>query len=114
GLGHGELASEAAQKAEQIIDESSSWSLVPLLENCHRGLVKTRGAAIAIAVVDQGKGILRFAGVGNIAGDIVSPTSSHGLASHNGTLGAEMPRAQEFTYPWSPSSLLVMHSDGLQ
>jgi hypothetical protein len=35
------------------------------------------------------------------------------LVSHNGTVGAEMRKVQEFTYPWNAESILVMNSDGL-
>jgi anti-sigma regulatory factor (Ser/Thr protein kinase) len=113
GLGHGILASEAAREGERIILESSSDSPAVLLQDCHDGLIKTRGAAMGIATLDQNNGLLRFAGVGNIGGSIASPDSSHGLAFHNGTLGHQMQRVQEFTYEWNPDSLLVMHSDGI-
>jgi anti-sigma regulatory factor (Ser/Thr protein kinase) len=113
GLGHGILASDAAREAERIILESSSDSPAALLQDCHDGLIKTRGAAMGIATLDQNNGLLRFAGVGNIGGSIASPDSSHGLAFHNGTLGHQMQRVQEFTYQWNPDSLLVMHSDGI-
>ncbi len=61
-----------------------------------------------------GEGTVRFAGVGNIAGVVVSATGDTHLVSHNGTLGQEVRTVQEFTYPWSPESLLVVHSDGLE
>jgi hypothetical protein len=44
----------------------------------------------------------------------VTPGSSRGLASHNGTVGHQLHRIQEFTLPWNADSLLVMHSDGLK
>jgi anti-sigma regulatory factor (Ser/Thr protein kinase) len=113
GLGHGILASEAAREAERIFLDSSSDSPATLLRDCHDGLLKTRGAAMGIATLDQNNGFLIFAGVGNIAGSIASPGSNRGLASHNGTLGHQTQRIQEFTYQWSPDSVLVMHSDGL-
>lgn len=113
GLGHGALASDAAREAERIVWENQSWSPVTLLRDCHDALIKTRGAAVGIVTLDTQKGLLRFAGVGNIGGSIVSANSSRGLASHNGTLGHQMPRAQEFTYPWTSDCSLVMHSDGL-
>jgi hypothetical protein len=51
--------------------------------------------------------------VGNIAATILDNGNSRSLVSHNGTVGAEMRKAQEFTYPWQSSSILVMNSDGL-
>jgi hypothetical protein len=35
------------------------------------------------------------------------------MTSHNGTLGHELRKIQEFSFPWEPESLLIMHSDGL-
>ena len=33
--------------------------------------------------------------------------------SHHGTVGHDVRRVQEFTYPWPAGATLVMHSDGL-
>lgn len=113
GLGHGASASDAAREAERIIRESSSTSPNLLLEDCHKALAKTRGAAIGIAALQPDGALLTFAGIGNIAGSISTEASSRALASHNGTSGHVAPRLQEFTYPWSSESLLVLHSDGI-
>ena len=44
---------------------------------------------------------LRFAGVGNIAGTIVRRTAtSRSMVSHNGTVGHEVRKVQEFIYPF--------------
>jgi hypothetical protein len=79
----------------------------------HGALKKTRGAALAIAKIQFEKGLLSFAGVGNISASIVAMGSDRGIASHNGTVGHQMSRVQEFTFPWNSDSILVMHSDGL-
>ncbi len=113
GLGHGILASEAAREAEGAIASSKAASLTEILTDVHDALKKTRGAALALAKIDIEKGLLTFAGVGNIGAAIVAKGSGRGLASHNGTVGHQMQRVQEFTYPWNPDSILVMHSDGL-
>jgi hypothetical protein len=51
--------------------------------------------------------------VGNIAGVILGGERPRALVSHNGILGHEVRRVQEFTYPWPAGSTLVLHSDGL-
>ena len=66
-----------------------------------------------MADIDFETGVLKFAGVGNIAAAILENGTSRSLVSHNGTVGAEMRKVQEFTYPWQPESILVMNSDGL-
>jgi anti-sigma regulatory factor (Ser/Thr protein kinase) len=113
GLGHGILASEAAREAERILATGGKDSLLDILRDTHDALKKTRGAALGLAKIDTHKGLLTFAGVGNIGASIVVAGSSRSVASHNGIVGQVMERAQEFSYPWNANSILVMHSDGL-
>jgi len=54
-----------------------------------------------------------FCGIGNIAGSIRSPGSTRSMVSHNGTLGHQVRKIQEFQYPFPKGSLLIMHSDGI-
>ena len=113
GLGHGILASEAAQEAKRVLAETPSVEPHAIVHDVHAALKKTRGAAMAIAKLDLDNRILKFSGVGNISANIVSAGSSRGLPSHNGTLGQVATRVQEFTYPWNAQDVLIMHSDGL-
>jgi len=113
GLGHGALAAEAAQAAVVAFGKRRGAAPAQMLEDIHRALRPTRGAAVAVAALDRGRGLLRFAGLGNISGAIVSAGKSRSLVSHHGTAGGNARRFQEFTYPWSAGDLLVLHSDGL-
>jgi hypothetical protein len=76
-------------------------------------LRSTRGAALAIAEIDFEQQSVRFAGIGNIAASIFSFTEHRHLLSHNGTVGHEIRKIQEFSYPWYANGILIMHSDGL-
>jgi len=113
GLGHGILAAEAAREAENVLAVATDSAPRSILQDTHAALKKTRGAAIAVARIRPDIGIVTFAGIGNIGGSIVSPGFCRGMASHNGTAGHQLPKIQEFTYPWNSNSILVMHSDGL-
>src|SRR5262249_15986755 len=113
GLGHGVLASEAAREAEHVLAQTKDSSVKNLVHDTHLALKKTRGAAYGLTKIEPEKQLLTFAGVGNISASVVTPTSSRSLASHNGTLGQNMERTQEFAVPWPASGILVMHSDGL-
>ena len=113
GLGHGILAAEAAREAERVLAEAKRDSIRDIVQDAHDALKKTRGAALGIARIDAEKGLISFAGVGNVSASIVAAGASRSLASHNGTLGQQMQRLQEFTCPWNPDSVLVMHSDGV-
>jgi anti-sigma regulatory factor (Ser/Thr protein kinase) len=113
GLGHGTFAAEAAREAERVLADSHSNSAETILRDCHDALKKTRGAAAAIAAISQEKGTVVFSGVGNISGAVLDGENRRGIASHNGTLGHQVNKVQEFTVPWNPASVLIMHSDGL-
>jgi anti-sigma regulatory factor (Ser/Thr protein kinase) len=113
GLGHGVYAAEAAREAERILAEAESSSPASIMRDCHDALKKTRGAAAAIATINYDKGTICFAGTGNISAVLENGGHRRGLASHNGTVGHQMARLQEFTFPWGNESTLIMHSDGL-
>jgi anti-sigma regulatory factor (Ser/Thr protein kinase) len=115
GLGHGLLAAEASREAVESFRKNSSLSTEQILRTAHDLLRKTRGAAMAVTLIDSGLGEARFCGIGNISGVILSPKEarSASMVSHNGTVGHTIRKVQEFVYPWSSDSLLIMHSDGL-
>jgi anti-sigma regulatory factor (Ser/Thr protein kinase) len=113
GLGHGVFAAEAAREAERVLAQATSDSPAVIMADVHDALKKTRGAAAAITAIDRRKRTLSFAGLGNISAVLASRESSRGLASHNGTVGHQMSKLQEFTFPWTEESTLIMHSDGL-
>ena len=114
GLGHGPQAAEASNLAVATFQRNPSLGPGEHLEAIHPALRSTRGAAAAVVAIDLDLGEIRFAGVGNIAGTIIAGDSQRrGLVSHNGIVGVNMRKVQEFTHPWSEESSLVLHSDGL-
>ena len=113
GLGHGPVASVAQEAALGSFAQNSQRSTKEILLAAHSALQSTRGAAVAVAEIDHERGVLRYAGSGNIASQIVAGTEARSLVSMNGTPGHSIGTLQEFSYPWAAGSLLVMHSDGL-
>ena len=79
----------------------------------HAALRSTRGAAAAVALLNQAQEIGTYCGVGNIAAEARSGDKSRKLVSHNGTLGVRLPRAHELSYAWPAEAVLIMHTDGL-
>jgi anti-sigma regulatory factor (Ser/Thr protein kinase) len=114
GLGHGLPAADAARAALQSFEKDGDRGPQTIVQQTHLALQGTRGAVVAVAEIHPERGQLRFAGVGNIAGSLITVADSHGLVSYNGTVGHQVRKIQEFEYPWSPASLLVLHSDGLE
>jgi len=113
GLGHGPEAARAALTAAQIFNDHCDDECVPLVDRLHRGLASTRGAALAVARIDTTGSLVRFVGIGNIAGTLVSDGGVRRMVSHNGTAGHLAPRIREFTYPFTGKPLVILHSDGL-
>lgn len=114
GLGHGPEASRAAETATQLFQRRESGDPKRFIEQAHTAMTSTRGAALAAGQFSLATGRFLYAGVGNIAGSLVSPEGSRGLVSHNGTVGGHMRSVQQLEYDWSAGSFLVMHSDGIQ
>lgn len=112
GLGHGRTANEAAMSALVAFEQAES-APIAVLDSVHRALLKTRGAAAAVAAIDAAQGRVLYGGVGNVAATILSDGPARHLVSVHGTAGHQVRRMQEFTYDWSGASVLVMHSDGV-
>jgi anti-sigma regulatory factor (Ser/Thr protein kinase) len=114
GLGHGELASAAATEAVRIFGERAHVPAEQLMAEIHAALRPTRGAAVGIATIQAAADRLGFVGVGNISGSIHRGEETRSLVSHAGIVGHQCHKIQEFSYPWTAGSTLVLHSDGLQ
>lgn len=111
GLGHGILAAEASAAACLAFERRTGATSEQILQAAHAALRVTRGAAVAVARLEAAR--VTFAGVGNVAGVVVSAQGSKKMISHNGTLGHIAKRFQAFDYPAQAPYIVVMHSDGL-
>jgi anti-sigma regulatory factor (Ser/Thr protein kinase) len=111
GLGHGTFAAQAAHVAVATFSASPFAEPRDILTRANGAMSKTRGGAAAVARIASER--LSYCGVGNISGALVAPDRSQGLVSHNGTLGINQRRTQQFEYQRDPGALLVLHSDGI-
>ena len=119
GLGHGAEAAEAASCGVDVLRAARAEPLDVLVQRCHRALSGTRGVAMTLARIDFGTDTLSWAGIGNVAADLVAKhpagvevRSSARLAG--GIVGYRIPEAltpQEV--PIRPGDLLVITSDGI-
>jgi phosphoserine phosphatase RsbX len=119
GLGHGAEAAEAAGCGVDVLRAARAEPLDVLVQRCHRALSGTRGVAMTVARIDFRTDTLSWAGIGNVAADLVAKhpagvevRSSARLAG--GIVGYRIPEAltpQEVLI--RPGDLLVITSDGI-
>ena len=114
GLGHGPDASRAAHSALDVLRAHPDASAIRLLDLAHGRLRSTRGAALAVMRHERASGEIAFAGVGNIAAVVIDGPTRRAMVSHNGIVGHNMHKSEEYRYPWPKGALLVAHSDGLE
>jgi anti-sigma regulatory factor (Ser/Thr protein kinase) len=113
GLGHGADAARAARTSLEVLAKHPTVSPSEVLHLAHLALASTRGGAGAIARFNTSQPQGTFAGVGNVAARIESPSSRRQLVSHNGTLGHVLRKVQEFPFDFPIDGVLIVHSDGL-
>ena len=113
GLGHGPHAAEASEAATAVFGDDPFALPSQVLGRVHRRLKATRGAAVALGLIDFEDGSSVFAGVGNVCARIVTGVEDRTLVSQNGTAGLQVRSPQDVRHAWTAHSLLVMHSDGI-
>lgn len=113
GLGHGPAAASAAHAAIAAARKHAAMKSHEIMEEVHGALRPTRGAAGALALLQPEKGLCNYCGIGNISACIRSAGMNRSMVSHNGILGHQVRKIQDFQYPFPASSLVVAHSDGI-
>jgi serine/threonine protein phosphatase PrpC len=111
GLGHGPLASIAAQAAVAEFAKAPALGPAELLRRLHERIRHTRGVVAGVAEIEAEQ--VRFAGIGNIVATIVDGVRRRTMVSLPGIVGQQQSDAREFTYPVSDGSVVILHSDGL-
>jgi anti-sigma regulatory factor (Ser/Thr protein kinase) len=113
GLGHGPLAAHAAQVAIKTLQEHPDATLTELTDCVHAALASTRGADLVVAEILHDSNLVKFVGIGNIMAAVHLNGTTRHMVSQNGIVGHHVDRVKEVHYPWSPESILVMCSDGI-
>lgn len=113
GLGHGPEAALASQAAVEVAQQHANRSPAEIMQMAHHALNRTRGAAVAIAHIDERLHQVDFAGVGNIAARVITDGQCRHLMSHNGIVGSNLRKVEQLRLPWAADSMLIMQSDGV-
>ncbi len=112
GLGHGEEAARAAQKAIAYIEQHHRQSLTEIMQGCHEEVRDTRGIVLGLARFDPRAGTLTYAGTGNTGIQLAGPNPARPI-SLSGIVGYTLRRVREETFPCAPGDLIVMYTDGI-
>lgn len=113
GLGHGQGASIASNKAQLCILKNYSESLEEIIEILHDKLRNTRGAALSLGLIDHEAKTFNYIGIGNVLTRVFNSSSPINPLNYNGTLGVSLKKFKKFEYPWDKNNIIIMTSDGI-
>lgn len=113
GLGHGRGAHAASEVA---LDSLGQWAGEPLEEvfwAAHAALRATRGAVMAVCIVDRERDDFYYAGIGNVETRVFHAPEPIRPIPNNGTLGLRLAGVRVWKHKWADGATIVMASDGL-
>lgn len=113
GLGHGVEAAVAANAALAALAANPDHGPAETLHACHRALHGTRGAAVAVTLIDPTAKRLTFAGVGNVDARVHQAGSEKRLSCARGIVGAVLPTIRPEELALADDWLLLVHTDGV-
>lgn len=113
GLGHGQFAHQAAERARRYVESHYDSPLAQLFLGVGRACRETRGVVMALARFDWGQGKVAFASVGNIEVRIFPRSGRFAFLRQRGILGLNAPSVTVAEHSWAPADVMVLHSDGL-
>lgn len=113
GLGHGPNAATAAASATARFPQVADRVPELVVAELDNALRDTRGAALSVAVIDEGSRTARFCGVGNVEARVIGGQRTEHFILQNGIVGHTMPTLRAGAMPWPEGGRLVMHSDGI-
>ncbi|MBO9310986.1 MAG: SpoIIE family protein phosphatase [Chloroflexus sp.] len=112
GLGGGEAAAEAAQRAVSVLERQPTLELTELMNQADRALAGSRGAVMALLRLNARDRSAEFVGVGNIGVQVYSDLPIKPI-SKNGIVGYRLPQLLRMTYTYNSGDIFVLYSDGI-
>jgi hypothetical protein len=114
GLGHGQFARTAALAARRYVEQHFDRPLRDIFRGADRACRATRGVVMSLAHFDnQDRYQVTVASVGNITVRLFDGTKQTTAIARRGVVGLSSLAPLITVCPWTPESILVMHSDGL-
>lgn len=113
GLGHGSEAEAAALAAIDALRSAPDLGPVDALLRCDQALRGTRGAAASVLTIDGPRGVLLFAGIGNVEGRLLSGDHERHFSPNRGVLGRGARRPHLLELALAGAWTVLLHSDGI-
>ena len=113
GLGHGKEANIATSIIKEQILLKSDLPPFDLIKYLHQAARGTRGAVIALMMINTELDKLSFIGIGNIEGFIISESGKKTLISFGGILGHNIRSPHIHEFPFSKGDTVCLYSDGI-
>jgi hypothetical protein len=119
GIGHGEVAANAAKAAAAFLRSSAEEAVISLVEGCHEKLRATRGVVLSVAFIDHEHGMMTWLGVGNVQGVLMRSDTTKGnpqesLLLRAGVVGSQLPALQATVLPIARGDTLFFATDGVR
>lgn len=113
GLGHGPDAAACADAAKEAFLEIAGAEPAEIFDALHSSLRPLRGAAAVVVRFEPDRRVIRYYGIGNIAGLVYGNGDSKHMVSQPGIVGHNSRNVREFTYDWPVGSMVLLYSDGI-
>jgi negative regulator of sigma-B (phosphoserine phosphatase) len=119
GLGHGQEAAVAAKIAIETLELNSELSFISLVKLCHKKLLFTRGAVMALASINYDDETLTWLSIGNVEGmllhaDLQAKPAYENIFKCPGVVGYNLPNLYAKVEPISKGDLLILSTDGIK
>jgi negative regulator of sigma-B (phosphoserine phosphatase) len=118
GVGHGGEAALASRTALSCVENYNGQGVIPLLQQCHSALKRTRGVVMNLAFFNGTDSTLTWLGVGNVEGlllraDANATPPRETMLLRGGVVGLNLPQLYAAVIPMSPGDTLVFATDGI-
>ncbi|MCE5250026.1 ATP-binding protein [bacterium] len=114
GLGHGQFAHRASEKARQYVETHYDQSFEELFRGVERSCRATRGVVMALAKFDWGREKLTYASLGNIDVKFLGCAEPVNFVVRRGIIGLKSVKPVVTEHTWSVGSLMALYSDGIR
>jgi negative regulator of sigma-B (phosphoserine phosphatase) len=118
GVGHGSEAALASRTALSCVENYNGQGVIPLLQQCHAALKRTRGVVMNLAFFNGTDSTLTWLGVGNVEGVLLRADASatpprETMLLRGGVVGLNLPQLYAAVMPMSPGDTVIFATDGI-